>query len=293
MSMQGILPQFFSGLTEAMFLFLLAAGLSLIFGVSRIINISHGAFYALGAYLLLTASKQRALSIPEFIAVVIVGGAAIGVLGGLFEILILRRVYRGGMLVVALVTFGSLLIVEELVRIIWGADMTAVARPRGLNGAIVLGGHDLPVYSLVLIGIGFAIVVGLWLIIEKTRTGLLIRAAAIDREMLAVLGVNVPRVFTLTYAAGTCLAGMAGILAAPMVSVSPTMGSAIIIEAFAVVVIGGLGSLPGSLLGAFIVGQCEAFGILLAPQSTLVVLYLLMALILIIRPEGLLGTKAA
>lgn len=130
-----------------------------------------------------------------------------------------------------------------------------------------------------------------WLVVEKTRFGLLIRAASIDRQMLAVLGVNVQRVFTLTYAAGTCLAGIAGIMAAPLVSILPTMGSSIIIEAFAVVVIGGLGSLPGSLLGAIIVGQCQAFGILLAPQSTLFVLYLLMTVILIIRPQGLLGSR--
>jgi branched-subunit amino acid ABC-type transport system permease component len=197
------------------------------------------------------------------------------------------------MLFVALVTFGSLLIVEEMVRIIWGADMKAVARPRGLNGAFTVGGIDFPIYSLVIIGAGLLIGLGVWLAVEKTRFGLLVRAASIDRQMLAVLGVNVPRVFTLTYAAGTCLAGVAGILAAPLVSILPTMGSSIIIEAFAVVVIGGLGSLPGSLLGAFIVGECEAFGILLAPQSTLVVLYLLMAVILLVRPQGLLGTRPA
>ncbi len=289
--MHAIASQFLSGLTEAMFLFLLASGLSLIFGVSRIINISHGAFYTIGAYLLLTAGTYRTLSIAEFGGILLVGGLAIGLLGAIFEIFILRRVYRGGMLFVALVTYGSLLIVEELVRIFWGADMKATPQPIELSGALILGGVDLPVYSLVIIAAGLLIAVGVWIAVEKTRLGLLVRAAAIDRQMLATLGINVPRVFTFTYAVGTCLAGVAGILAAPLVSISPTMGSSIIIEAFAVVVIGGLGSLPGSLLGAFIVGECESFGILLAPQSTLVVLYLLMALVLVIRPEGLMGTK--
>jgi branched-chain amino acid transport system permease protein len=289
--MQAIAAQFLSGLMEAMFLFLLAVGLSLIFGVSRIINISHGAFYTLGAYVLLTATGRGTLSIPAFIGVIILGGALIGAVGAVFEMVILRRAYRGGMLFVALVTFGSLLIVEEMVRIVWGADMKAVSRPIGLNGAFTAGGMDFPNYSLMIIAAGLLIALGLWLAVEKTRFGLLVRAASIDRQMLAVLGVNVPRVFTLAYAAGTCLAGIAGIMAAPLVSIQPTMGSSIIIEAFAVVVIGGLGSLPGSLLGAIIVGECEAFGILLAPQSTLVVLYLLMAVVLIIRPQGLLGAR--
>jgi branched-chain amino acid transport system permease protein len=291
--MQTVAAQFVSGLISTMFLFLLAAGLSIIFGVSRVVNISHGAFYTLGAYLLLTFGQHGALTLPQFIACVALGGAAIGILGGAFEVVVLRRVYRGGVLFVALVTFGSLLIVEEAVRIIWGADMTAAPRPLGLNGAINVAGVDVPTYSIVIVGIGILIAFGGWLAIEKTRLGLLVRAAAIDPEMLSVLGIDVPRLLTLTYAVGTCLAGVAGILAAPLVSISPTMGSSIIIEAFAVVVIGGLGSLPGSLLGAFIVGQCEAFGILVAPQSTLVVLYLLMAVILIVRPQGLLGGRVA
>jgi branched-subunit amino acid ABC-type transport system permease component len=289
--MQSIVAQFLSGLMQAMFLFLLAVGLSLIFGVSRIINISHGAFFTLGAYLLLTVNADGALSIPAFFGLVIFGGVAIGALGAIFEMLILRRAYRGGMLIVALVTFGSLLVVEEVVRIIWGADMKATARPRGFSGAITAGGVDFPIYSLVIIAVGLLMALSVWLVVEKTRFGLLIRGASIDRQMLAVLGVNVQRVFTLTYAAGTCLAGIAGIMAAPLVSILPTMGSSIIIEAFAVVVIGGLGSLPGSLLGAIIVGQCQAFGILLAPQSTLFVLYLLMTVILIVRPRGLLGSR--
>ena len=289
--MQSIVAQFLSGLMQAMFLFLLAVGLSLIFGVSRIINISHGAFFTLGAYLLLTVSADGALSIPAFFGLVIFGGVAIGALGAIFEMLILRRAYRGGMLFVALVTFGSLLVVEEVVRIIWGADMKATARPRGFGGAITAGGVDFPIYSLVIIAVGLLMALTVWLVVEKTKFGLLIRGASIDRQMLAVLGVNVQRVFTLTYAAGTCLAGIAGIMAAPLVSILPTMGSSIIIEAFAVVVIGGLGSLPGSLLGAIIVGQCQAFGILLAPQSTLFVLYLLMTVILIVRPQGLLGSR--
>jgi branched-chain amino acid transport system permease protein len=141
-----------------------------------------------------------------------------------------------------------------------------------------------------LLGVGLLIALLLWLLVERTKFGLQIRAAAMDREMLSALGVDVPRLYTLTFAVGTFLAGIAGALAAPMVTVTPSMGSAIVIEVFAVVVIGGLGSLPGSLLGALIVGEIDSFGVILAPEASLPLLYLLMAIILVIRPAGLLGT---
>jgi branched-chain amino acid transport system permease protein len=287
--MGSILLQFLSGLMGAMFLFLLAAGLSLIFGVSRIINISHGAFYTLGAYLLVSFNRRGSLDLGTFVAIAVLGSVAIGVVGALIEITILRHVYRGGMLTVALVTFGILMVVEEGIKIVFGAEQTAASRPQGLDGSLLVAGTSLPQYNLALIVIGAVLALAIWLLVEKTRFGLLIRAAAIDREMLSVLGTDVPRIFTATFGVGTCLAGLAGILAAPMVSISPTMGSSIIIEAFAVIVIGGLGSLPGSFLGALIVGEAEAFGIMLAPESTLVLLYALMALILVLRPGGLLG----
>ncbi|HEY8580497.1 MAG TPA: branched-chain amino acid ABC transporter permease [Beijerinckiaceae bacterium] len=292
-ALQTFALQFLSGLTSAMFLFLLAAGLSLIFGVSRIINISHGAFYTLGAYWLVTLSAAGPLS-PAVFALAAVGGAlVIAALGAALEVVILRRVYKGGMLIVALVTFGLLALTEEIVKIVWGAELTAAPRPRGLDGATIVAGGAMPHYSLALVVVGLAVAGAVWLAVEKTRFGLLIRAAAADREMLSVLGADVPRVYTLTFALGAGLAGLAGVLAGPLVSISPTMGSGIIIEAFAVVVIGGLGSLAGSLLGAFIVGQAQAFGILLAPESTLVLLYVLMAVILVVRPEGLLGARQA
>jgi len=288
--MNSLILQFLSGLQDAMFLFLLAAGLSLIFGVSRIINISHGAFYTLGAYLMFTASSGTPPGPLGFAAIVLGAGLVLGVAGALFEMVILRRVYRGGMLIVALVTYGLLVIVEETMKIVFSAAMTASPKPRGLDGAIAMFGSSLPTYSLALLGIGAALGILLWLAVDRTRAGLLVRAAAIDREMLAVLGVDVPRLYTLVFAGGCVLAGIAGALAAPMVSIVPSMGSSIVVEAFAVVVIGGLGSLPGSLVGALIVGETQAFGILLAPESTLVLLYGLMAAILVLRPQGLLGT---
>jgi branched-chain amino acid transport system permease protein len=272
-----------------MFLFLLASGLSLIFGVSRILNIMHGAFYALGAYLIFSVSRIAPLGLGVFAISVISSGVILGLCGATFEMVVLRRVYPAGMLFVALATFGGLLLIEEGIKIVWSPDLNTVARPLALSGSIAFGNNRLPIYNLALLGIGAAIALGLWLVVERTRFGLIVRAAAIDREMLSALGVNVPRVYTLTFALGTCLAAVAGALAAPMVSLSPSMGTLMIIETFAVVVIGGLGSLPGSLLGALIVGELEAFGIMVLPEVALPLLYLVMALVLIVRPTGLLG----
>jgi branched-chain amino acid transport system permease protein len=287
--MEDIALQFVSGLLKAMFLFLLASGLSLIFGVSRVLNLMHGAFYALGAYLIFTVSRIAPLGLGTFAVSVMIAGIILGLCGATFEMLVLRRVYPAGMLFVALVTFGGLLLIEEGIKIVWSSDLNTVARPLELSGSIAFGNNRLPTYNLALLAIGAAIALGLWLVVEQTRFGLIVRAAAIDREMLSVLGVNVPRVYTLTFALGTCLAAVAGALAAPMVSLSPSMGTLMIIETFAVVVIGGLGSLPGSLLGALIVGELEAFGIMLLPEIALPLLYLVMALILIVRPTGQLG----
>lgn len=288
--MEVLVLQAVSGLLKAMFLFLLASGLSLIFGVSRVLNLAHGAFYTLGAYLLLSASRNGALAPWVFfgtLAVITIAGAT----GGAgFEVLVLRRVYRAGTLFLALVTFGALMIAEEMVKILWSAELVTVPRPSGFDGGLAFGHDIVPLYSLLLLGAGCFLGVLLWAVVEHTRFGLLVRAAAMDREMLSVLGIDVPRLYTITFAAGGALATIAGALAAPMVSLSPSMGSTILIETFAVVVIGGLGSLPGSLLGALIVGEFEAFGILVSPEVASPLLYLLMAAILIIRPSGLLGT---
>lgn len=287
--MEYLILQFASGLLKAMFLFLLASGMSLIFGVSRVLNVAHGAFYALGAYVMLTASGLGRPGIAGFAATTLAVGVMLGLFGGLFEMVVLRRVYRAGMLYVALVTFGLLLMVEELIRILWGADFTTVPRPAGLDGGLALGTQLLPAYNIALLGTGLLVALGLWLLVERTRIGLQIRAAAIDREMLSALGVDVPRLFTLTFAVGTFLAAIAGALAAPMVTITPSMGSTIVIEVFAVVVIGGLGSLPGSLIGALVVGEIDSFGVMFAPEASLPLLYLLMAIILVVRPAGLLG----
>jgi branched-chain amino acid transport system permease protein len=281
--------QLAGGLLKATFLFLLAVGLSLIFGVTRVINLAHGVFYMLGAYLAYTVSSGLEGSPFAFWVALVVAPLLVAALGGLIEIVLLRRVYGAGELYVALLTFSLILIGDELVRIIWGPNQLNVSRPPGFGGAIAIGSRFLPTYNLLLLAIAVAIGVLLWVLVFRTRFGLLVRAAALDREMLACLGVSVPRLFTLTFVLGTWLAGMAGALVASLIVLDPSMDVNIIIETFSVVVIGGLGSLTGSVVSAVLLGQLESFGILVWSDIALPLVFLLMAVVLIARPWGLFG----
>lgn len=287
--MEVLLLQFIGGMLNATTLFLLAVGLSLIFGVTRVLNLAHGVFYMLGAYLAYTVSSLLGASHAAFWVALIVSPVLVAALGGLTEVALLRRVYGAGELYVALLTFSLILIVEELVRIVWGPNQLNVARPAGFDGAVQIGSRFLSTYSLLLLAIGLLVAVLLWMLVFRTRFGLLVRAAALDREMLSCLGVNVPRVYTLTFVLGCWLAGIAGTLISAMVVLDPSMDVNIIIETFAVVVIGGLGSLLGSVVSAILIGEMESFGILILPDIALPLVFLIMAVVLIVRPWGLLG----
>lgn len=287
--MEVLVLQFAGGLLKATSLFLLAAGLSLIFGVTRVINLAHGVFYMLGAYLAYTVAGRLEGSPLAFWVALLVAPLLVAAIGGLVEVGLLRRVYGAGELYVALLTFSLILIGDELVRIVWGPNQLNVARPAGFSGALAVGSRFLPTYSLLLLGIGVLVGVVLWYIVFRTRFGLLVRAAALDRDMLSCLGVNVPRLYTFTFVLGTWLAGMAGALVSPMVVLDPTMDVNVIIETFSVVVIGGLGSLLGSAVSALLIGQIESFGILVWSDIALPLIFLLMAIVLIVRPWGLFG----
>lgn len=282
--------QLISGLSQAMFLFLLAAGLSLIFGVGRVLNLAHGTFYMLGAYLLFT---MTGLLPSAFLLAVLVASLIVAFIGGLIEVGALRRVYAGGELYEALVTFAFTLIIEEITRMVWGAQYLSVARPPSLWGKISLWGLELPRYQLVILGAGSAIGLCLWWVVYRTRWGAFIRAASMDREMLAALGINVPRLFSFVFFFGVWLAGVAGALGAPILALSPTMGSQIIVETFAVVVIGGMGNLKGSLIAAILIGEIQAISLLFWPGVGLPLVFLLMAIILLIRPQGLMEKSQA
>jgi branched-chain amino acid transport system permease protein len=278
------------GLTEAMYLWLVAAGLSLIFGVLRVLNFAHGSLYMLGAYL--TYAVFRALGGNFWIALV-VGPLLVAAVGWVIEVVFLRRVYRADVAFQLLLTFAFVLILDDVVKLVFGPVYQSPPTPRALSGAVLVLGSPLPTYHLFILFAGALVAVGLWLFLEKTRWGLLVRAIAADREMARALGVRSSRLFTWVFMLGAWLAGLGGALSIPVRSISPGMGELIIIEAFVVVVLGGLGSLRGAFLGALAIGLLHAYGIVFLPVFELALAYLLMAAVLIVRPWGLFGVREA
>jgi branched-chain amino acid transport system permease protein len=281
--------QFMAGLANGMLLFLVAAGLSLIFGVSRIINFAHGGIFMLGAYFAFTVVGFFGQSMPVFILALIASTLATFLFGIAFEMLCLRRIYRSQQAFQLLVTFGLVLILGDAVRLIWGREENSISVPQGLAGVAHPFGVSFPIYRFALIGAGIAICIGLWFLIYRSRWGTLVRAATVDREMLQALGVDVRRLFTMVFGLGAALAGLAGGLASPILSIGPGLHAQVLIDAFVVVVIGGMGSLPGALAGALLVGQANAFGTLAFPALAIVVPFLVMTVLLVVRPWGLMG----
>ena len=275
-----------NGLTNGMLLFLIAAGLTLIFGVMGVLNFAHGSLYMLGAYLTFWLAAQGPLN---FWLALLLAPLGVALVGGAIEIFCLRRIYGLDISFQLLLTFAFVLLLNDMVRLLWGSAPLTTSSPELFERTVALFDRPYPTYNLLLILIAPLIGVGLWLFLTRTRWGKLVRAAAQDRVMAGALGINVPRLFTLVFMLGAWLAGVAGVLAAPLRTISPAMGDNVIIESFIVAVIGGLGSLPGSLTGALIIGQFNAFGILLAPRAQVAFPFILMALTLLFRPQGLFG----
>jgi branched-chain amino acid transport system permease protein len=290
--MQLFVVQLLSGLASAASLFLVASGLSLIFGVTRIVNFAHGAFFMLGAYLAFTLTDR--FSGPfGFWGGMALAATLVGLMGALFEMLLLRRIYRASELFQLLATFGATLVVEDVVLLIWGPEDLLAPRAPGLAGAIEVVGKRVPSYDLFLIALGPLVLTLMWLTLHRTRWGVLVRAATQDRDMVAALGVNQKWLFTGVFALGTFLAGLGGALQAPREAVDHTMDLPVIVEIFVVVVIGGLGSIEGAFVAAILVSLLNAFGILILPKISLVLVFLLMALVLVVRPRGLFGRREA
>ena len=287
-SLSAIGAQAVSGLTTAMLLFLVASGLSLIFGVLRLLNFAHGSFYMLGAYF---AWQFNAWLQDSFWLSVLFAAIATGVLGALLERVLFRKFYDRPELMQLLFTYSIVLIVSDVVKYIWGTQQLGVRRPEMLSHTFQFGELALPSYNLMIIVISLAIAVGIWLLLQGTRLGKTVRAAAFDREMLSMLGVDVRMLYLLVFSAGCFLAGLAGALVAPMSAIVPGMDADIIISLFIIVVIGGLGSFWGTFLGSIIYGMVFSFGILFIPQFSLFAVALIMAVILIVKPEGLLGRE--
>jgi branched-chain amino acid transport system permease protein len=280
--------QFLTGLASAASLFLVASGLSIIFGVTRIVNFAHGAFYMLGAYVAFTLTERFSGAIG-FWGGIIVAALIVAALGVLVEMLLLRRIYHAPELFQLLATFGLTLMVEDLVVLIWGPSDLLGRRAPGLKGAVDFFGQNIPSYDLFLIVLSPAILGILWLMFRRTRWGVLVRAATQDRDMVAALGVNQKWLFTSVFALGVFLAALGGALQIPRDAVHHALDLRIIVDVFVVVVIGGLGSIIGAFVAAVLVSELNAFGILIFPKISIILVFLVMAAVLILRPWGLFG----
>ncbi len=284
-----ILVQFLTGLASAASLFLVAAGLSIIFGVTRIVNFAHGSFYMLGAYIAYSLVQRLGGGPLGFWGAVLLAALAVGVIGVVVEVLVLRRIYRAPELFQLLATFGVVLVVQDLSQWIWGPEDLLGPRAPGLDGAVAIFGEHLPEYDLALIALSPLVLGGLWLLFHRTRWGTLVRAATQDREMVAALGVNQAWLFTSVFFLGAFLAGLGGAAQLPKGGADLLIDLNIIAAAFVVVVVGGMGSITGAFLAAVLIGELNAFGILVFPEITLVLMFLVMAVVLVIRPWGLMG----
>jgi branched-chain amino acid transport system permease protein len=281
--------QFLTGLSDASALFLVACGLSLIFGVSRIVNLAHGSFYMVGAYVAYYLIRYLPNGVFPFWASILLAALVVGVLGLTIEILLLRRLYPAPELFILFATFGIVLMIQDLSRWLFGAEDILGPQAPGLDSSVDIMGTLLPQYDIALIVLAVMILIGLWLLLNRTRWGILVRAATEDREMSDALGVNQAWLFTSIFFLGSFLAGLGGALQLPKGGANLLMDFNIIAAAFVVVVVGGMGSIPGAYLAAVIIGELSAFGVLVFPQSTLVLMFLVMAAVLIIRPHGILG----
>lgn len=281
--------QFVGGLSIAMFLFLIASGLSLIFGVLRILNFAHGSFYMIGAYLAWQIAHVLSATSGSFWIAVLGAAAIVAAIGALIERALLRPLYGREELYQLLFTYALVLVFADLAKIIWGTQQLSVSRPPILAGSSTIFGAVVPHYNIFIMVLGPSIALLVWLILHRTDLGRMVRAAALDREMLGALGADVGRLYTVMFAFGSLLAGLAGALITPIKTVNPGMDVEIIVEAFIVIVIGGLGSLWGTFIGALIYGQFLSFGILAFPRFSSFAVFALMAIILVVRPWGLFG----
>jgi branched-subunit amino acid ABC-type transport system permease component len=284
-----LFSQFMGGLTTAMFLFLIASGLSLVFGVMRVINFAHGSFYMLGAYLAWQGMVWFEPYIGGFWLATLFAACGVALLGLVVERLFFRSLYGRDELYQLLFTYALVLILGDAAKFLWGVGQLSVSTPPLLSGGVRIFGTVQPVYNLLVLAVGPAIALIGWLVLNRTGVGRLIRAAQMDREMLDALGANVGTIYTGMFVFSSFLAGLSGALVTPIQSIVPGMDVLIIVQAFIVVVIGGMGSFWGTFWGSVIYGQVLSFGILVFPSFSLFSVFALMAVILIVRPWGLFG----
>jgi len=291
--MDILIIQLFNSLLYASILFLIAGGLSLIYGVMRIVNLAHGSLYAVGAYVAAWLVGKVAGGMPAVLLLVLlpIGALVVGVVGAVIEPTLLRPLYRRPEEYQLLVTFGLLLILEDVMRFIWGGMPLSAGVLMESLGSIRLFGSLYPTYNLIIIAVGGMAAVLLWAFIYRTKFGVLLRATSQDMRMASALGVNVRKMYVQAFALGCMMAGLGGAIVVPGQTAVLGMGQDVLILAFVVVVIGGLGSLQGALIGALIVGCVRTVGIMFFPEIELTLLYLIAAVVLLVRPTGLFGTQ--
>ncbi|WP_338846719.1 branched-chain amino acid ABC transporter permease [Massilia sp. W12] len=287
-----LINQTFSGLSTAMLSFIAAAGLSLVFGVMRLLNFAHGSMFMAGAYLAWQYSTWLGGGEGAFWLAVLLSALTVGVIAAVIEVLFFKRLYGQPELIQLLFTYALVLITGDVVKFIWGSQQLSLARPPSLADSLSIGSVTLPHYNLFLLLAGLLVAGGLWWLMQRTRVGMVVRASSQDREMMSLLGSRVQLVFLSVFSGSAVLAGLAGALIAPTTAIVPGMDTEIIIPLFIIVVIGGLGSIWGAFLGSVIYGVTLSFGILLAPRFSLFAVASLMVVILIIRPQGLAGEAA-
>ncbi len=296
-----LFEQTLNGIQFGVFLFLIAAGLTLVFGIMNLVNLAHGALYMMGAYVGATIFA----STGSFTLAIILSVPAMMLFGVVVEVIALRTLYERDHMDQVLATFGLILFFNELVRIVWGPESQPMPIPEALSGHVeIIAGAPYPVFRIVIIGVGLAVAAGLFLLISKTRIGMLIRAGASNRPMAGALGVNIQMLYTLVFGLGAVLAGLSGVMAGPLLAVEPGMGEDMLILSFVVIVIGGIGSIRGALVASVIIGIVETVGRSILPIALEAVLsneaaqtagpavasmliYVLMAAVLFFRPEGL------
>ena len=289
--MEAALTILLDGLQFSSYLFIVSAGLTIIFGVMKILNVAHGSFYAWGAY---TAAffigKFSDMGLPDAMGFLIIIAAAIVVgviLGFIIEQGILKYMYHRDEVLIVLATFGLFLVLEDIILIAFGTDPYFAYQPMALLDAVEMGGIVRDVYGLTLIGVAALVAVGCWWLLNKTKWGTLLKAVIFDREVGIAMGINVPLVYTLTFIGGAILGGLGGAYIAPTISVAPGLGTEVIVLSFAVVVVGGMGSIAGAAIGSLIIGILRAIAVHELPQVELFVVFAVMAVVLVFRPEGL------
>jgi branched-chain amino acid transport system permease protein len=286
-----ILVQLLNGISLGMIYVLMAVGLTIVFGMLNIINFAHGAVYALGAYMAFQFSMMLGQWMGSFWVAIILAPTFVALLGALVEIYLLRHMQEEEHVYQILLTFGVALILQEIIIMIWGPIGKSLPMPKELAGVVDFGVFTFPDYRIFLTGFIALICLVIWLLVEKTSYGAIIRAGTENRNMVNCLGIDIYRIFTVVFALGVGMAGLAGALALPMRGAQPLMGDTILVLCFVVVVIGGMGSFTGAILGGLIVGVVESMMALIWPPGAMLSIFAAMALVILIRPRGLLGFK--